>query len=95
MCRFFVRLLCAGLFSANVFALPVASTTPVPTALKDWSGWVLNGLEYRACPFIATKSPDGPNDFFCAWPGRLSIDAGEDGADFSIAWQVQSPSWIA
>ncbi|MGA9333352.1 MAG: hypothetical protein WBV39_03650 [Rudaea sp.] len=94
MARFFALLLCAGLFSGSALAQPTNGDAKIPAALKDWSGWVMKGLEYRSCPFIATQLPNNPNAFFCAWPGRLTLDANADGADFSITWQVQAESWI-
>ncbi|MEO8803534.1 MAG: hypothetical protein ABI304_09790 [Rudaea sp.] len=95
MSRFFALLMCVGLFPASVLAQPASVDKQIPAALKDWSGWVLKGLEYRTCPFIATQAPNSPSDFFCAWPGRLALDAKADGVNFSIAWQVQAESWIA
>lgn len=95
MSRFFALLICAGLFSLCAFAQPVPVDAQIPASLKDWSGWVMKGSEYRTCPFLATQAPNNPNDFVCAWPGRLTLAANDKGVEFSIAWQVQAESWIA
>ena len=67
----------------------------IPPTLRDWRPWVLKDLEYRACPFLANSSTTSPNDFICAWPGRLTLTSMADGADFSIHWRVEAPSWVA
>ncbi|MGH8090918.1 MAG: hypothetical protein ACREO6_05660, partial [Rudaea sp.] len=76
----------------------IQAQTPVdaalPAALKDWRAWVLHDLDYRACPFVATRAPNAAGDFVCAWPGTLHLDATADGAAFSIAWRVQAPSRV-
>ena len=61
----------------------------LPAALKDWRSWVLTDLDYRACPFLAGHAPNARDDFICAWPGRLTITAGADGAAFSGHWRVE------
>jgi hypothetical protein len=73
-----------------------AQTPPdasLPAALKDWRAWVQHDLDYRACPFLASRAPNAPGDFVCAWPGTLHLDADASGATFSIAWRVEAPSW--
>ena len=74
-----------------------AQTPPessLPPSLKDWRGWVLKDLDYRACPFLAGHAPDAQSDFICAWPGRLTLAAGADGATFSVHWRVEASSWV-
>ena len=79
--RLLIGALCAVVFSTNIHAQANADAA-IPPALKDWRGWVLKDLEYRACPFVATKAPDSPDDFICAWPGRLNLASRADGATF-------------
>ncbi len=67
----------------------------IPDSLRAWSGWVMKGLEYRACPFVANHTPNARGDFVCAWPQALQLDAAPDHATFSIRWRVDAPSWIA
>ncbi|WP_199097598.1 hypothetical protein [Dyella sp. ASV21] len=62
----------------------------VPPALKDWQGWVLHDVPEHACPWLRT---DG--DRACVWPGRLSIEAGKDGAHFSFEVHVDAADWVA
>ena len=66
----------------------------IPSSLKDWRAWVLKDEEYRSCPFLSNVSPKSAQDFVCAWPSRLTINATDDGATFSIHWQVQTTAWI-
>ncbi|KRF02355.1 hypothetical protein ASG87_00035 [Frateuria sp. Soil773] len=66
----------------------------VPPPLRDWQGWVLHDAPQHACPFLATQAP-GAGGHQCAWPGRLLIDAGKDGARFSLDVHVDAPSWVA
>ena len=66
----------------------------IPAMLKDWRGWVLKDQEFRTCPFLGNEAPQTPGYFVCAWPSRLTINAGADGATFSIRWQVDAPTWI-
>ncbi|MEO8670602.1 MAG: hypothetical protein ABI411_04745 [Tahibacter sp.] len=78
-------------------AMPLAAQpapVSVPPLLDAWRGWVLKDLEYRACPFIATSDLTEEDNFFCAWPGRLQIDASARGAELAQSWRVEATSWI-
>ena len=66
----------------------------VPPPLRDWQGWVLHDAPQHACPFLANQSP-GADGYQCTWPGRLALDAGKDGATFSLAVHVDAPGWVA
>ncbi|MBN8922090.1 MAG: hypothetical protein BGP10_17555 [Rhodanobacter sp. 68-29] len=66
----------------------------VPAPLRDWQGWVLHDVPQHACPFPAGHAP-GADGSQCAWPGRLALDAGKDGARFSLDVHVDAPSWVA
>ena len=78
------------LLSAS-FALAEGGDDPaIPAALRDWRGWVLHDLDYRACPFLATQAPGARSAHVCAWPGRLQLDAQADGAGFSQRWRVEA-----
>ncbi|HUB90153.1 MAG TPA: hypothetical protein VMA74_10575, partial [Dyella sp.] len=65
----------------------------VPTALRDWQGWVLHDAPSHACPFLANSNPD-TDTYQCIWPGRLSVEAGKDGGTFSLDVKVDAPSWV-
>ncbi|MBD8872279.1 hypothetical protein [Rhodanobacter sp. DHB23] len=66
----------------------------VPPPLRDWQDWVLHDVPQHACPFLANRSPD-TDSYRCAWPGRLALDAGKDGARFSLDVHVDAPGWVA
>ena len=86
------------LFSLLLSTLAAAQTTfeesAVPAALKDWRGWVLKDLEFRACPFLVTQTPGARSAHVCAWPARLDISADAGGASFSQRWRVEVSDWI-
>ncbi|HET9191203.1 MAG TPA: hypothetical protein VFN69_11550, partial [Rudaea sp.] len=44
----------------------VPADTSLPSTLKDWRAWVMHDLDYRACPFVATRAPNAAGDFVCA-----------------------------
>ena len=93
MPRLFARCLVMFLLAGAAEAQPL--TDPAPASLREWRPWVLKDLEYRACPFLAGSAPNSPNDFICAWPGRLALTSTAEGADFAIHWRVEAPSWVA
>ncbi|MFC5527232.1 hypothetical protein ACFPPA_15940 [Rhodanobacter ginsengisoli] len=66
----------------------------IPPPLRDWQGWVLHDVPRHDCPFLANQMPT-PGTYQCAWPGRLTIDAGQDGGRFSLQVHVDAPSWVA
>lgn len=65
----------------------------VPPALKDWQEWVLHDVPQHACPVLVSDGRSGTAKE-CAWPGRLAIDAGKDGARFAFSVHVDARSWI-
>lgn len=80
--------LCA--LALGMFAL-TAPAQDVPPPLRDWQGWVLHDVPQHVCPFIATQ---GPGNVQCAWPGRLSVEAGKGGGRFSLDLHVDAAGWI-
>lgn len=70
------------------------SPASIPDALRDWQGWVLQGEEFRRCPFIATQAPQDASAFRCAWPERLVLDVTANGGSFTQAWQVFAETWV-
>lgn len=85
----------AALAAAHAQAPPAAVSDPIPAALRDWRGWVLKDQEFRACPLIAGADATGADDFVCAWPGRLTLDADAGGARLAQPWRVDATSWIS
>lgn len=64
-----------------------------PPVLRDWKEWVLHDVPTHACPILATGA--GLADQRpCAWPGRLTLEAGKDGARFSFEVHVDARSWV-
>ncbi|MDE2308420.1 MAG: hypothetical protein KGJ97_09030, partial [Xanthomonadaceae bacterium] len=61
-----------GLWLLFVAPLPAQD---VPPALRDWQGWVLHDVPQHGCPFLANQVPND-GSYQCAWPGRLTLDAG-------------------
>ena len=75
-----------------LLAAPVLAQE-APPALRDWKDWVLHDVPTHACPVMASGqglSGERP----CAWPGRLLLDAGKDGARFSLDVHVDARSWV-
>ena len=94
MLRSFALLLLVYLYPFSAAAQAPAPDAAMPATLKDWRAWVLKDLDYRSCPFLATQAPNAPEAFLCAWPGRLSLNASADGANFSLHWRVEADSWV-
>jgi hypothetical protein len=67
---------------------------PVPSPLEPWRAWVLRGEAFRACPLIAQGHAKAPEDFLCAWPGVLKLDADDRGANVAQHWRVEAESWV-
>lgn len=88
----FLLLCLACAARAQTAAVPA---DPIPPLLRDWRGWVLKDLEYRACPLLSSSAAADVDDFVCAWPGRLNLDADTGGLRFSQQWRVDAPSWVA
>ena len=88
-----LRRLCILLGLGLLLAAPLAAQD-IPPPLRDWQGWVLHDVPGHACPVLADQAP-GEDSYRCAWPGRLALDAGEDGGHFSLEVHVDAPSWVA
>jgi hypothetical protein len=80
--------------SGFLVAMAAQAETAIPSVLEPWRGWVSQGEEFRACPLIAGRPGSSAQDFLCAWPGVLTIDAGADGATFRQRWRVDAESSI-
>jgi hypothetical protein len=66
----------------------------VPRDLEEWRGWVLEGEEYRRCPFLASSPPAERGSFRCVWPERLTLALDARGGTFEQRWQVFAESWV-
>ena len=67
----------------------------VPPALRDWQGWVLHDAPQRDCPLLTNRAADADGSRQCAWPGRLTLAAGNEGASFALQVRVDAPTWVA
>ncbi len=67
----------------------------VPSALRDWQGWVLHDVPQHDCPWLASQAPNAGGNRQCAWPGRLLLAADRDGGRFALDVHVDAPSWVA
>jgi len=88
----FLRRLCWS--SLSLIALAAHAQSPLPAALEPWRGWALQGEAFRACPLIAGRPGKTADDFLCAWPGVLALNADAGGASVSQRWQVDADSWV-
>ena len=75
-----------------LLALPLLAQQ-VPPPLQNWQDWVLHDVPQHDCPFLANQMPNA-SSYQCAWPGLLMLDAGADGAAFSLTVHVDAPDWI-
>jgi hypothetical protein len=49
----FLFALIASLLTAAAAAQSAFDDNSIPPTLREWRGWVLKDLEFRACPFLA------------------------------------------
>ena len=88
-------ILLSVLITMSGSAVAAESDVYVPAELKPWQDWVLEGKEYRNCPFFFNRSAETKDDFICAWPGRLDLSVDAQGGKFSQSWTVYSTEeWI-
>ncbi len=88
-----LRRWCIWLGLGLLLAAPLLAQD-IPPPLRDWQGWVLHDVPRHDCPFLASQVP-GADSYRCAWPGRLTLDAGKDGGRFSLYVHVDAPGWVA
>ncbi len=77
--------------SLLLLALPgiaLSADVFVPAELEGWQDWVLEGKEYRECPFYYRNGATARPDFLCQWPGELELVVTADGGRFSQRWSV-------
>ena len=79
-------LLPAAAYSADVY---------VPEELQDWREWVLEGKEYRDCPFFFNGGAADVDDYICAWPGELKISVDAASGRFVQQWTAYiDDTWV-
>jgi hypothetical protein len=89
------KLLRAVLISLLLPVAAHAADTFVPEQLQGWQEWVLDGREYRECPFFFNRGAVDQGDFVCAWPGSLDLSVTADGGHFAQQWTVYADEqWL-
>ena len=63
----------------------------IPEELQLWIPWVLYEQEEKICTLNANKSTER----FCTWPSTLSLKVGQNGAEFTQKYLVETKSLIA
>ncbi|MCH8929478.1 MAG: hypothetical protein IIA98_00920 [Proteobacteria bacterium] len=81
------------LLSTTGFAQQPA--THVPPDLEPWRQWVLQGEEFRNCPFYANRGAGEESNHLCAWPGVLSLSLNQGNGSFEQTWTVHEAGWVA
>ncbi|HZF26772.1 MAG TPA: hypothetical protein VEZ88_10970 [Steroidobacteraceae bacterium] len=90
------RIRCWG--AILLLAIPariLAADVAVPPDLQPWQGWVLQGEEFRRCPFITGNQSASAQAFQCTWPERLVLDLDTRGGRFAQRWELYAESWIS
>lgn len=86
--------LCLVIASLGWVGAAAQAQTNVPEPLRPWQQWVLHGEEFLSCPARNGSRYDTAGSHVCAWPGRLDVVAGADGAEFEQAWTLYAQDWV-
>ncbi|MBI2841512.1 MAG: hypothetical protein HYX75_24615 [Acidobacteria bacterium] len=86
-----LHLALAGMFlwGAASYADPLPREK-VPEPLAPWVSWVLSGHEGELCPYLLGATDQAR----CAWPGSLSLQLEDKGAEFTQEWKVFAETWV-
>jgi len=68
--------------------------SPIPKEIEGWQAWVLDGQEFRRCPFLANTDGSGESNRICAWPGRLTLELNQRGGRFTQSWTSYAEAWV-
>lgn len=91
-----LKLIWLVLFTAWLPAMVHADEVYVPEELQGWTAWVLQGEEYRSCPFFFNRGAAQRSDFVCAWPGELNLQVSADDGRFSQSYNVYAEEqWLS
>jgi hypothetical protein len=66
----------------------------IPKEIEGWQAWVLEGQEFRRCPFFANTNGSTVRNRICAWPGRLNLDLNQSGGRFTQTWVSYTEGWV-
>jgi hypothetical protein len=93
--RSLARLLAVA--AATLATLCVPRPTPaepaIPSELRGWDSWVLEGHENHRCPWLAPGQARDA-DRVCAWPAVLELQVDGHGGRFSQRWQLDTEGWL-
>lgn len=67
---------------------PATMGGPIPESLKPWIPWVEDQDKTRLCPTGTDETP------LCIWPNTLTLRLDDEGARFSMDWEVFSESAV-
>lgn len=67
----------------------------VPPDLEPWRQWVLQGEEFRNCPFYSSRGAGDESNHLCAWPGVLALSLNQHNGSFEQTWTVHEAGWAA
>lgn len=81
----------AGLLMAMAGA---AGAVAPPPGLQAWEAWVTDQQAFRRCPLQAGQAGSGEQEFDCAWPGVLEVQADANGARFAQRWTIFAEAWV-
>src|SRR5215510_5618241 len=62
----------------------------VPLPLRSWIPWVLHDKDNRACPYSYNEDKTR----HCVWPGRLNLELGPRGGQFSLRVETFRSLWV-
>ena len=83
----------AGTLATLCVPRPTPAEPAIPTELRGWDSWVLEGHENHRCPWLAPGQPRD-EDRVCAWPAVLELQVDGHGGRFSQRWQIDTESWL-
>ncbi|MEB4589659.1 hypothetical protein VSS37_01575 [Candidatus Thiothrix sp. Deng01] len=88
MQNFLLRLSCLLFLALGVSADPLPPDQ-VPEPLKPWVGWVLDGHQDHACPYLYNAEQRQ-----CAWPGSLDLQLTNTGGVFTQHWETYAETRV-
>jgi hypothetical protein len=67
-----------------------ATAPAIPAPLEPWRAWVLDKHRDLACPPHYASL----GERVCRWPGKLLIEANDQGANFAQDWRMYGEGWV-
>jgi hypothetical protein len=85
---------CTAIALLAISARLLAADIAVPPDLQPWQSWVLQGEEFRRCPFVIGTQSSDARVYQCEWPERLVLDLDARGGRFAQRWELFAETWI-